>query len=347
MSGRLRVGVIGAGWVAHQHLAGYRSVAGDVIEVTALCDPRADVLADVAERFAVPRRFTSARALIDSGEADALVLLTPPSVRQEIIEPALAASLHLLVEKPFAASGSDAVGFVEAAESAGVTLAVSQNFRWFPEYQWLAQRLREPDAGTVEHLEARSFQDRPQAPGVWRAGERKLEMAIYSVHLIDRLQWLAAAEPVAVTALTRRGRDESLPGEQFTTLAVEFEGGAVARMTSSWKALGLPLQDVRVDTSRGSLHVARTQPMAGEAVATAELGGGVESHRFDDDPADPRMARSYGLSGREFAAAVLEGRAPSHSGRDNLRTMGIMEAAYLSAARSGAPVTIAEALGAP
>lgn len=344
MSARLRVGLVGAGWVAHQHLAGYRSVASDVIDVTALCDPREEVLSDVADRFGVPRRFTRAQALIESGEVDALVLLTPPGVRHEIIEPALAASLPLLIEKPFAGSGADAVGFVEAAESAGVTLAVSQNFRWFPEYQWLDDRLRTADAGTIEYLEARSFQDRPQARGVWRAQERKLEMAIYSVHLIDRLHWLARREPVSVSAVTRRGRDESLEGEQFTTLTVEFEGGVVARMTSSWKSLGLPLQDARVDTSRGSLRVTRERPMEGAAEATADLGGVVETQAFDDDVRDPRMARSYGLSGREFAEAVLAGRQPSHSGRDNLRTMGIMEAAYLSAARGGAPVAVEEAL---
>jgi predicted dehydrogenase len=51
------------------------------------------------------------------------------------------------------------------------------------------------------------------------------------------------------------------------------------------------------------------------------------------------------LSIRELALAIREGRQPVHSGRDNLRTMGIMEAAYVSAAHGGDRVTIAEALG--
>ncbi|SMH48991.1 Predicted dehydrogenase [Rathayibacter oskolensis] len=345
MTARLRVGLIGAGWVAHQHVAGYRSVASDVIEVAAVCDPREEVLVDFADRYGIAGRFTDAGALITSGEVDALVLLTPPAVRDEIIDPALAAALPLLIEKPFAATGAAAVGYVRAAEEAGVVLAVSQNFRWFPEYQWLERRLREPGAGRIEYLEARSFQNRPQTGGVWRATERRLEMAIYSVHLIDRLQWLAGAAPVSVGAVTRRGRDEDIAGEQFTTLSIEFDDGSVARMTSSWKSLGLPRQDARVDTDRGSFTVARTNPMEGEARGDAELVDGSDSATFADDVRDPWMARSYGYSGREFAEAVLEGREPLHSGRDNLKTMGIMEAAYLSAAREGRPVAVAEALG--
>ncbi|MFD1713450.1 Gfo/Idh/MocA family protein [Amnibacterium flavum] len=344
MNRPLRVGLVGTGWVAHQHVAGYRSVADGVIDVVAACDPRADVLADFADRYTIERRFPDATSMIASGEIDAVVLLTPPSVRDEVIFPAMEAGVHLLIEKPFATTGGDAVRYVEAAEQAGITLAVSQNFRWFPEYVWLKERLARPDAGTPRYLEARSFQNRPQAPGVWRATERKLEMAIFSVHLIDRLQWLAAAHPVTVSAITRPGFDESIPGEQFTTLTVEFEGGPVARITSSWTSLALPVQDARVDTEIGSAAVGRVHPMAGESWGRAQFGDGSDEVAFADDDADPQMARSYGFSGREFAEAVREGRQPAHSGRDNLKTMGIMEAAYLSADRGGEPVAVAEAL---
>src|SRR5690606_26716752 len=134
-------------------------------EITAACDPRAEVLETFCDRHEVPRRFARAEDLIASGEVDVLALLTPPAVRDEVIGPALAAGLHLLVEKPFATTGARAVRYTEAAESAGVRLAVGQNFRWFPEYQWLDQRLDRPDAGSAVYLEARSFQDRRQRPG--------------------------------------------------------------------------------------------------------------------------------------------------------------------------------------
>lgn len=340
----VRLGLIGTGWVAHQHVAGVRDVASDVIEITAAADPRRDVASDFCAQHGIPNRFDSATDLIESGTVDAIVLLTPPAVRADVIEPALDRGLHVLVEKPFAQSGADAVTFTDAAEAAGVTMAVSQNFRWFPEYPWLHERVRRPDAGAITFVEARTFQDRPQAAGVWRAGESKLEMAIFSVHLIDRLRWISPTPPVSVRALTRRRRGSALVGEQFSTLLVEFADGVVGTMTSSWTSKGLPTNTFRVDTEAGSVSVERAAPMSGDAVGVAAFGGEPERITFPESRPGEHSALSYGSSTREFALAISEGRRPAHSARDNLQTMGIMEAAYRSAARGGIPVTVEEVL---
>lgn len=342
---RLRVGLVGTGWVAHQHITGSRQVADDLVDVVAACDPRREALDSFCDQYDVGLRFDDAGAMVRSGEVDVLALLTPPSVRDEVIDPALEHGLHLLVEKPYATSGPLAVKYTEAAEAAGVTLAVGQNFRWFPEYQWLAQRLAQGDTGAATYLEARSFQNRPQAPGQWRAHERKLEMAIFSVHLIDRLQWIADREPVSVTALTRRAPGSELAGEQLSSLLVAFADDVVGHMTSTWLSKALPRNDFRVDTTTGSAAVGRDRPMDGEAQGRADFGAGVEEERFPDDGnGGTHATRSYGSSMRELALAIRESRTPTHSGRNNLRTLGIMEAAYESASRGGAPVTVAEVL---
>lgn len=348
MNSPLRIGMVGTGWVAHQHVEGYHSELGDKAVVAAACDPRRDVLNEFADRYSIDGRYTSAAEMMSSEQLDIIVLLTPPSVRDEIIYPAIDQGINLLIEKPFAATGAKAVEYVSAAEAGGVHLAVSQNFRWFPEYQWLHERLRQPDAGTPEYLEARSFQNRPQPAGQWRADEKKLEMAIFSVHLIDRLQWLAPGEPLTVTAVTRRNEASGLPGEQFTTLIVGFDDGTVAHMTSSWMSRGLPVHDMRVDTTTGSIAVRRTHPMSGDAEGLAAFGAAEpEMVSYRESALKPHGTRTYGLSMNAFADAILTGAEARHSGRNNLRTMGIMEAAYLSAGRGGDSVEVAEALSTP
>ncbi|WJL96910.1 Gfo/Idh/MocA family oxidoreductase [Microbacterium sp. ET2] len=345
MTGRLRIGLVGTGWVAHQHVAGSRHVAADDVEIVAAADPRGDVLDDFATRYDIPHRFRDATTMITSGTVDAIALLTPPAVRAEVLEPAFAQGIHVLIEKPFAQSGADAVTFTEAAEAAHVTLAVSQNFRWFPEYPWVRAQVRRPEAGDVTFLEARTFQDRPQAGGVWRAEETKLEMAIFSVHLIDRLRWIAPTEPVGVRALTRRRRGSTVRGEQWASLLVDFAGGGVGVVTSSWTSRRLPTNTFRVDTTHGSVAVQRSAPMAGTATGVADFDGETPQEVvFSETRSGEHSALSYGSSMREFARAIAEGRDPAHSARDNLQTMGLMEAAYLSAARNGSPVTIEEAL---
>ncbi|GMM95827.1 Gfo/Idh/MocA family protein [Microbacterium sp. MTN4-26] len=341
---RLRLGLVGTGWVAGQHVAGARGIGADAVEIAAACDPRRGILDQFCDQHGIAHRFDTADEMIASGTVDALVLLTPPAVRWEVIGPALERGLHLLIEKPFAQSGADAVMYADAAEQAGVVMAVSQNFRWFPEYTWLAARLDRPDVGRADFLEARTFQDRPQAPGVWRAEESRLEMAIFSVHLIDRMQWLAPTAPLTVRALTRRRRGSEVRGEQFSSLLVEFADGVVGSMTSSWASRAMPSNTFRVDTDTGSAMVERALPMSGDAVGSAAFGGEPERAEFSETAAGEHAALSYGSSAREFALAIAEGRRPVHSARDNLRTMGIMEAAYRSAARGGGVVTIEEAL---
>jgi predicted dehydrogenase len=343
MTDALKVGIVGTGWVANQHLIGYETELNGRVKVVAACDPRTEALTDIADRYGIGGRYSDALQMFEEESLDVVVLLTPPAIRDEIIYPAIDRGLDILVEKPFATSGAKAVEYVEAAEAGGVQLAVSQNFRWFSEYQWLASRLAEADVGVINYFEARCFQNRPQATGQWRAAESKLEMAIFSVHLIDRLQWLAPGIPVMVNAITRKGDASDLPGEQFTVLTVQFDDGAVAHMTSSWKSRALPITDLRVDTSVGSAHVSRAHPMSGDAHARADFGRS-ESQLFAEvDGAEG--PKTYGRSMRAFVDAIETGTTAPHSGRDNLRTMGIMEAAYLSAARDGEPVSITEALG--
>ncbi|WP_157524744.1 Gfo/Idh/MocA family protein [Microbacterium yannicii] len=341
---RIRLGLVGTGWVAGQHVAGAQGVAAGDVEIVAACDPRRAVLDEFCDRHGIPHRFETADGMMASGTVDAVVLLTPPSVRWEVIAPALERGLHVLVEKPFAQSGPDAVRFTEAAEAAGVVMAVSQNFRWFPEYSWLASRVQRADTGRTDFLEARTFQNRPQAPGVWRSEEAKLEMAIFSVHLIDRLQWLAPSVPTSVRALTRRRRGSAISGEQFSSLLVEFADGIVGSVTSSWTSRALPSNTFRIDTDTGSAVVERSLPMSGTARGIAAFGGEEEHIDFAETADGEHAAVSYGSSAVEFARAIQEQREPAHSARNNLRTMGIMEAAYRSASRGGAPVTLEEVL---
>ena len=341
-----RIGLVGTGNVAHNHLAGYRAILGDRAVVTAACDPRRDVLLPFCDRHSIPHRFSDAQSMLASGEVNVAVVLTRPEIRQEIIQPALEHKVALLIEKPFGQSTVEAVGYVEAAAHAGVPLAVSQNFRWFPEYQWMKSQLSLPEMGQVRFLEHHVFQDRRQPPGVWRAEQARLEMAIFSVHLIDRLQWLAGLLPEAVAAVTRRDESADLPGEQFTTLIAQFEGGVVAQMTSSWMSRALAGNATRVDAANGSVVVRRPGPMAGDASGEVQLHGDeVRSVTFLDSQDVGDGPRSYGYSLLAFLEAIEEGVEAPHSGRDNLKTMAIMDAAYLSAARGGALVPVEEVLG--
>ena len=73
---RVRIVVVGAGYVAAHHLAALRSL--DFVDVVAVCDLDLQAAAELAQRFGVPR---SARGLdeLQGERVDAVYVLTPPA----------------------------------------------------------------------------------------------------------------------------------------------------------------------------------------------------------------------------------------------------------------------------
>ena len=113
----LRIGLVGCGEVCeHKHLPGLRRVTG--ARVVAVADRDRARGDRVAGRYAIPRVFTSARELLESGEVDAVGVLVPPGEHSEVTLAALAAGTHVLVEKPVTLDLAEADALVAAARAA-------------------------------------------------------------------------------------------------------------------------------------------------------------------------------------------------------------------------------------
>jgi predicted dehydrogenase len=333
-----RIGIIGCGGIAHAHINGYRAIAGDMCDVVAGCDPDESRLESFCDRYGVAHRFGAAQELLDSGEADVISLLTPPAVRAEAIFPAAERGIHMLVEKPFAENMSDALAFVEAAERGSASLAVNQSLRFMPDVLAAREIIAAGQIGDVRVIAHDHFQNRTRTEG-WRKDEERLEISIFSIHVLDRVRWLCGKRPEAVSAATRHW-DENVRGETFTALTIQFQCGAVGNMVSSWHAAGIPECRLRVDGTAGSILSQKEAVLSDEATLTVHrLGEEAERREILLENAG---TMNMGESMACLLSATEGGEQPHHSGRDNLQTMAIVDAAYLSASRGGARVEITE-----
>ena len=105
MSESVRVGVAGTSeWAEVLHLPGIESHPG--ARLTAICGRRRERAREVAVKYDIPFVFTDYRAMIDSGELDALVIATPDETHHPIMMAALEAGLHVMCEKPLAPRAS-------------------------------------------------------------------------------------------------------------------------------------------------------------------------------------------------------------------------------------------------
>ena len=98
---KIRVGLVGCGFVAELHMHAYRRVYGVDVEVRAVA-ARGDHVADFARRHQIPVTCRSFRDLIAYGELDVIDICTPPNLHAAMIVDAMQAGKHVICEKPFA-----------------------------------------------------------------------------------------------------------------------------------------------------------------------------------------------------------------------------------------------------
>ncbi len=337
---KYRIGIVGSGGIARRHIEGYRAIAGDLCAVVAACDINQKTLDSYCEAYKVPLRFTSTKELIESGEVDLISLLTPPGVRDEVIFPAVEHGIHMLVEKPFADRLSDAVSFVRAAEKAGVVLGVGQQLRYMQDTMAEKEIIKSGEIGDVRFVAHDHFQNRTKTGG-WRKDEKRLEISIFSIHVLDRIRWLAGRPPEKVSAVTRYWGDD-VRGETFTALTIQFTDGVVGTMVSNWHSPTIPECRVRVDGTAGSLLSVKKAITSDDTCTLTihPVGGEARKQEYSR-----KSATSIAMG--ENMKCLLESIGTEsefmNSGRDNLQTMAIVDAAYLSASRDGEMVDIDEA----
>ncbi len=100
MAKRIRIGIIGTGFAAHFHLAGYRRVYGEDFEVRAICGRNRPEAERLAREFAVPQVHDSVESLLADRAIDAVDLVVPNNLHVPLAIQAARAGKHIICEKP-------------------------------------------------------------------------------------------------------------------------------------------------------------------------------------------------------------------------------------------------------
>lgn len=122
----LRVGIIGAGWVATaRHIPSYRRHRA--AKLVAVFDRTRERAEDVGQRVRIPRACSRLDEFFDQN-LDVVSICTPPWTHAELAIQALECGAHVFTEKPMAMNASEATRMVDASVTADRLLCVSHNF---------------------------------------------------------------------------------------------------------------------------------------------------------------------------------------------------------------------------
>ena len=146
-SGRVRVGVLGAGaWAEFAHLPGYKR--DPRCELVAIADPVVERAKAFAEKFGIPNVYASHRELIARADIDLVDVCTPSATHFELSWAALEAGKHVLCEKPVAYDYRDTIRASELAKRQGVKTKLGFTFRYSPAMQYMKQLIDDGFVGT-------------------------------------------------------------------------------------------------------------------------------------------------------------------------------------------------------
>ena len=98
---KIRIGLVGCGFVAELHMHAYRRVYGLDVEVVAVA-ARGEQVVDFAKRHHIATTYRSFAALIADGAIDVVDICTPPNLHAAMVVEAMKAGKHVICEQPFA-----------------------------------------------------------------------------------------------------------------------------------------------------------------------------------------------------------------------------------------------------
>jgi predicted dehydrogenase len=303
------------------------------VERVAIVEPFDEPLRAVQKQMKLPDSmcFHDLTEALETVEADAVILTVPMAVHVPAALTALRAGKHVLVEKPFAGTVAEAKEAVDLAEELGLTLQVSQNYRFFPAPRTAARLIREQALGPVStvNVDFRKFANSRPVEGNRHYKFVHPLLFDMAIHHFDLMRLVLGAEPVSVTD----PEWSNFQDEASATVLVTMSNGVVVSYRGSWISSGpqtLWAGDWRVECKDGEIHWTSRQEdtTEGDRVWTRPLGRKSEK-RVDLDEIG-LWGRAGGL--QAFADAIRDGVEPENSGRRNLGSVALMEAAATSAA---------------
>ena len=339
-SARLRVGIVGCGFFAPNHVHAWAHMPD--IAIAGLCDTRIERARAMAERIGrdIPV-FADLGEMIEQARPDFLDLVTSPETHAPLVHFAAERRMPAIVQKPMAFDLATARGMVEAMEKAGLPFMVHENFRFEAPIAAVGEIVRSGEIGrpVYAHIAFRTGHD-IYAGQPYLATVKRFILADVGVHVLDVARFLMG-EAVRVQCETQSVKP-GLAGEDMATCLLRHASGAISVIECSYASKladdPFPETMITVEGTEGAVALSRGNEIAVKSGATIR--------RFNaTPPVLPWAAPPWHVvqdsvlrCNRDWVAHFRAGTEPQTSGRDNLATLALVEAAYQAAA-SGVAAT--------
>jgi predicted dehydrogenase len=340
---RTALAVVGCGFFAQNHLHAWKDLAPKGVDVVAVCDVDPTKARAAAKEFDVPHWYAEAETMFRERKLDLVDIVTRVETHRYVVGQALRHRVPTIVQKPFGPDLAACQAMADAAQAAGLFLAVHENFRFQAPMRKIVQLLRGGAIGTPSwaRISFRTGYDIYRGQP-YLAREERFVLIDLGVHVLDMARVLLGEVEHLSAELQRRNPNVS--GEDTATMLLKHRSGAVSVVECTYEARRMP--DVfpetliEIEGPKGSIIL---KP---GSVLDVTINGKVSTYDVDA-PVLKWAERPWHIIQESVLAtcahmleAVRAGRAADTSASDNVRTFSLVEAAY-EAASSGRAVRVA------
>ena len=331
----MRIGIVGAGFMGRVHASAWQQTPAKVVGIVSADSEGRDQLAK--HIGATP--YNSIQAMLPY--VDVVDICTPTHLHFEQVLEAVAASKHIVCEKPLARTAQQAQTMLNAVQEAGVYLLVGHVVRFFPEYANAKAIVNSGQVGkvAVTRLTRCSFKPARNNLDSWfhddvKSGGMMLDLMI---HDFDYARWISGdVESVYARRVVSRFPDAL---GDYALAILNHTNGAITHVEGGW-AYPAPM-------FRTALEIAGSHGLIEHPVnSSTSLGIHLhESNRADSDiavPTSPLAKDPYAVQIQHFYD-VLTGKEQTLrvTAQDGYEALCIALAA-IESAKTGRKVRLSE-----
>ncbi len=280
-SKKVRVGIIGTGWIADSHVEKYLQMPD--VEIVAGADIIPDKATNFFKKHGVEgvRCYNSHKELIDAGEVDAVSICTYNATHAECAIYALEHGVHVLLEKPMCVTAEEAVAICRAEKKSGKILSIGFQPRFDSNMKMVKEIVQSGILGEIYYIQTGGGRRHgiPTPFGTTFIEKEKGvigalgDIGCYSLDMV--LNAIGYPKPLTVSGYTSNffGKDpeyfemDGKPAEyadifgvdDFGAAFVRLEGGIILDFRISW-AMHLDTPgDTIILGKKGGLRIPSTQ----------------------------------------------------------------------------------------
>lgn len=231
----MRIGVLGAGGIARQHL---RAAADLNLEVVHICDLKTEPAHVLAEEFGIPKVSRSPASVLEDPDVDVVINALPTHLHYRWLARSARAGKHVLSEKPLCRTTAQARVVLNEFSRAGVRLAVSYQRRFSPARVRVREIVRSGGIGTPVVWHIAGFGERKdyyRGPNNWMWKLRQGGGLVMdgSIHDFDFACWVLG-QPMKLQAISGSlCKDYSAPTSAAGILS--FGDGHTLTYSAAWQ----------------------------------------------------------------------------------------------------------------